>query len=86
MLMTSACYTRHCKHYSGINQPDGTEMSEVHYCAAFPDGIPYEITVGENNHLKPVKDQGNEIIYEKGPFEWETEEGANKLIDNTIRF
>jgi len=64
MLVTSKCYTRHCRHYLGIRQPDGTEMTERNYCEAFLDKIPNDISYGDNEHLKPVKDQGNEIIFE----------------------
>jgi hypothetical protein len=34
-------------------------------CAAFPDGIPDEITSGENLHNSPLPDQNNSIIFEK---------------------
>ena len=81
MLIESACYKRKCSQYLGISQPDQTELSEVHYCLAFPDGIPYEISAGENDHLKPFKDQDNEIVYEKGPFEWEEEGYVDKPIE-----
>ncbi len=73
MLATSNCYIRRCKNYSGISQPDGSELSERHYCKAFLDGIPYDIAYDDNKHLVPTKDQTNEISYEKGQFEWETE-------------
>jgi hypothetical protein len=86
MLLESKCYERHCKHYLGISQPDGTEMTERHYCTAFPDRIPDEIAYGDNEHLKSEKDQGNDIVFEKGPFEWETEEGGAKLVDLKLRF
>lgn len=33
-------------------------------CDAFPDGIPDEIVSGENQHLKPLPDQKNNIIFE----------------------
>lgn len=33
-------------------------------CDAFPEGIPDEITSGENDHSKPLKDQGNDIVFE----------------------
>jgi hypothetical protein len=33
-------------------------------CDAFPDGIPSEITSGENEHKTPLPDQENEIIFE----------------------
>lgn len=35
-------------------------------CDAFPDGIPEEITSGENEHSEPVKGQGNDIVFEQG--------------------
>lgn len=34
-------------------------------CKAFPDGIPEEIKLGTNNHKKPLKGQGNDIVFEK---------------------
>lgn len=71
MLATANCYTRHCKFYQGIIQPDGTELSERNYCKAFPDGIPDSIAYGEIIHDKPIKDQGNTIVFEKGKFDWE---------------
>ena len=33
-------------------------------CAAFPNGIPQEISVGENDHSKPLKNQKNKIVFE----------------------
>lgn len=33
-------------------------------CDAFPDGIPDEITSGENKHSKPLPDQENDIVFE----------------------
>ena len=33
-------------------------------CNAFPDGIPNEITSGENEHLKPLPEQDNDIVFE----------------------
>lgn len=65
------CFLRHCKHFQGIVQPDGTEATEVPACTAFPKGIPDEIAYGGNKHLEPLPDQGNEIVFEKGKFEWE---------------
>lgn len=38
-------------------------------CAAFPDGIPDEIVSGENEHAKPLKNQGNKIVFELGMSE-----------------
>jgi hypothetical protein len=33
-------------------------------CDAFPDGIPDDITSGENKHSKPLPNQDNEIVFE----------------------
>ena len=33
-------------------------------CTAFPEGIPNEITSGENDHSTPLPDQGNDIVFE----------------------
>lgn len=33
-------------------------------CTAFPDGIPEEITSGENEHSIPLPDQPNDIVFE----------------------
>ena len=34
-------------------------------CIAFPNGIPKEILLGENNHSKPLENQANNIIFEE---------------------
>jgi hypothetical protein len=33
-------------------------------CDAFPDGIPEEITIGNNDHSKPLPNQDNKIVFE----------------------
>ena len=33
-------------------------------CKAFPDGIPDEITSGENKHSKPLPEQENDLVFE----------------------
>ena len=43
-----------CKHY---NPETGT-------CKAFPNEIPNEIYLGDNDHSKPLPGQGNEIVFE----------------------
>lgn len=43
-----------CKHFRMINGG----------CDAFPDGIPDEITSGENEHSKPLPEQDNKIVFE----------------------
>ena len=53
MLQEPKCFTRKCKHYLGVIQPDGTEMTETNYCKAFPESIPNEIAYGDNDHTKP---------------------------------
>ena len=66
MLAIPRCAERNCRHLQGIIQPDGTEMTEVWACAAFPAGIPEDISFGDNLHLLPVKGD-NGIQYEEGP-------------------
>ena len=65
MLAEPNCFKRHCKHYLGVIQPDGTEMTERPACAAFPEGIPAVIAYGKNRHLKPLPRQGNHLVYER---------------------
>ena len=65
MLAEPKCFTRKCKHFKGIIQPDGTELTEVNYCKAFLEGIPYEIAFGDNLHKQPIEDQENDIVFEK---------------------
>ena len=33
-------------------------------CAAFPDGIPEEMTLGANKHSEPLEGQENDIVFE----------------------
>jgi len=65
MLEAPRCYERKCKHYKGVAQPDGTEISERYVCDAFPNGIPSAIALGNNLHLVPVPGD-NGITYEQG--------------------
>ena len=53
MINEPTCYKRKCKHFIGVIQPDGTEMTETNSCAAFPKGIPQQIAYGKNDHTKP---------------------------------
>ena len=34
-------------------------------CLAFPNGIPKEILLGENNHSEPLPDQDIDIVFEE---------------------
>jgi len=66
MLQEPKCFTRKCKHYLGVIQPDGTEMTETNYCKAFPESIPNEIAYGDNDHTKPFPgDNGIQFEEEK---------------------
>lgn len=68
MLKEPRCFTRRCRHFIGVDQPDGTELTERVICAAFPSGIPAEIAYGDNLHLRAFSgDHG--ILYEKGTFD-----------------
>lgn len=65
MMKAPICFERYCKHYTGVSQPDGTEMTERYVCEAFPEGIPEEILDGSNDHSEPLTGQGNNIVFEK---------------------
>jgi hypothetical protein len=43
-----------CKHYN----------IETSSCSAFPDEIPDEIIMGDNDHCKPLPDQENKVVFE----------------------
>ena len=73
MLPEPQCSLRQCKHFLGVEQPDGTEATEVCVCGAFPDGIPAEIAYGDNDHTKPFPGD-NGIQFEKGADEDAVEE------------
>lgn len=64
MIASPNCYRRRCRHFLGIDQPDGTEATERVVCTAFPDGIPDEIAYGTNKHLRSFPGD-NGIQYEK---------------------
>jgi len=71
MLDEPRCWTRICKHFSGVRYLDESigEASEVVYCPAFPDGIPREIAYGDNPHSTVMKGQVGTIVYERGQRE-----------------
>lgn len=65
MLLTPNVYIRKCIHFIGVDQHDKTEISERVICESFPGGIPDEIAYGDNLHLQPLLNQGNDIVFEK---------------------
>jgi hypothetical protein len=68
-LEAPQCWIRKCKHYQGIKHighQSEVEIGEVYTCNAFPRGIPYEIALGMNKHLKVHPKQKNQIVYEYG--------------------
>jgi hypothetical protein len=65
MIIESNCSKRGCIHYIGVYQADGTEQTECHSCKAFLTGIPISIAYGRNQHLTPLEDQLNDIVFEE---------------------
>jgi len=63
MLLEPKCWTRHCTHFTGVIQPDGSEESEVNACEAFPNGIPDEIAYGDDLHLDVKPNQVGEFVF-----------------------
>jgi hypothetical protein len=48
MLAEPKCWT-----VLGVDQPDGTELTERVVCRGFPNGIPGELAYRENPHTSP---------------------------------
>ena len=65
MIEEPQCFKRDCKHYFGIIQSDGTELTEKPGCLAFPEGIPNDIAYGKELHKSVRNDQNNNIIFER---------------------
>ena len=65
MLARPNCHIRNCMYFVGVLQTDRTEITEVNFCKAFPEGIPPSIAYGNNLHTKPTKNQNNNIVFEK---------------------
>ena len=63
MIPEPRCSKRKCKHFTGVVQSDGTEATELPACKAFPNGIPFEISYGDNPHTTPYPGD-NGIQYE----------------------
>lgn len=49
---------RSCRHFIGVEQPDGTEMSERLVCRAFPEGIRDAIVANMVSHRQPIAGDG----------------------------
>ncbi len=64
MIAEPNCHKRKCKHFIGVKS-DGLELNERVYCEAFPDKIPDKIAYGNNKHIIPLKNQENNIVYQK---------------------
>ena len=65
MIAPPKCYERDCVYYLGMLQPDGTELTEVPHCHAFPKGIPSEIAYGNNKHTAIHPDQEGTFVFQK---------------------
>ena len=65
MLEKPKCLLRRCKRYLGVIQLDSSEITEVNFCKAFPEGIPFRIAYGNDIHLTVSEDQTNDIVFEK---------------------
>lgn len=67
MMTQPRCSVRQCIFFEGIAEmAPGDETSQVPVCAAFPKGIPADISYGENKHLTVQPGQDAKITYE-GP-------------------
>lgn len=65
------CSVRRCAHYKGVTEledpanPDelGGEAFQVHWCHAYPSGIPSRIAYGNDEHLVVASDQFGDIVF-----------------------
>lgn len=65
MIRTPNCHVRMCIHLGGVRRSNPEqEATEFNWCAAFPEGIPDEISYGSNKHLKPFLGD-HDIQFEK---------------------
>lgn len=53
MIAEPKCFTRGCKHFTGVYQSNDTEEGECPACKAFTEGIPDVIAYGDNPHTTP---------------------------------
>jgi len=64
MIQEPNCFKRGCTHNIRVEQPDGTEETEVNACDAYPNEIPEDIAYGDELHLTVRKDQKNKIVFQ----------------------
>ena len=91
MIEIPKCYERGCKYYTGIKK---SGKATFNCCKAYPDGIPDEISYGENTHAEVQKDQAGDFVFVKEEEEKELDEdeifskgghGSGILGHRTIR-
>ncbi len=63
-LTEPSCSKRECANYIGEFSNTADTWSRP-FCRGFISGIPHEIAYGDNLHLKPLKKQGNNFVYER---------------------
>ena len=81
MIPESNCSIRRCKYYRGVRIlslktciypparayfSDEKEVKEIHYCKGFLDGIPDDISYGDNEHKEPAEGQMNSAVFATG--------------------
>lgn len=88
MLAEPSCFTRRCRHLQGVVYLDEElgEESEVVVCPAYPEGIPFEITSGEDLHQAVRPDQVGTVVYEREevPYRLTSERNAGARSDRAV--
>lgn len=60
------CSRRKCVNYIGLRElVEGDPSTSKYICVAFMFGIPDDIAYGDELHLKSLKNQHNDIVYEE---------------------
>ena len=66
MVDIPKCFKRECIYYLGVLTPDqDDERTQVPHCAAYLEGIPEDISFGDDLHKEIRDDQENNITYQK---------------------